>query len=300
MGGIVGAVTGGFLGGSSAGDTPQQTTSNGGQSSGTNNNTYLDAVAPWEPQQGHLKQVFNDAYNLYQDRIYKNQYYPGQTVAGFSPTTQQAMDLTAQRALAGTPISPLATNQMNATLNGDYLYGGRGFDAAYQAAANKILPSIDSRYAQGGRYGSGLSRQAEASALGDVFASQYGQERQNQMNAMSFAPQLAQAQQNLGYRDLAALADVGQLQDTLSQTQINENIKKWAFAREEQWKNMARYASMVNGNYGAQRSGTSSGTSNGTNTGSTTTTGFAGNEGAGILGGAMQGLQLGSMLAGLF
>lgn len=317
MGGIAGAIGGSILGGvmGGGGDAPQQSSSSGGSNNSTTNGSFStnnsssssSANDPWGPQQGHIKQLLQDAFHLYQTLPNRSAYFPGQTYANFAPETEQALNLTTQRALAGNTVSPLSEDQMNATLRGDYLYGGKGFDAAYQAAENKILPGIESRYAQGGRYGSGLSRQAEASGLADAFAGQYGQERQNQMGAMTFAPQLAQTKANLGYQDLAALAGVGQQREGLQQAGINESMDRWRFAQEEPWKNLARYASMIQGNYGGTTTGTASGTNTGTNTGTTsgtntgnsTQTGFAGNAGSGILGGALGGMRLGSMIGNI-
>lgn len=243
----------------------------------TPSQTVTQNTAPWGIQQGFLHGGFESAANLHNRGA--DQFFPGQTYATFSPQTEQALNLTEQRALAGSPVQGAMNRQLMATLGGDYLKGGPGFNAAYQAAANRIIPDIESRFAKSGRYGSGLARQAEASALGDVFAKQYGDERQNQLRAMLFAPQAAQAD----YNDLRALAAVGTQREGQAQSAIDEAIARHNFAQDEGWNRLAKYMNMIQGNYGQ--------------TSSQTTTGFPGNRGAGILGGAIGAGSLASIPA---
>ncbi len=88
--------------------------------------------SPWEGQQPFLRDIFSQAQGLFDQG--PQQYYPGQTVAPFSPQTQLGMDLTTQRALGG-------SQQQNQF--GNYLsqqFGQQNFDPAsigqygYQAA----------------------------------------------------------------------------------------------------------------------------------------------------------------------
>lgn len=252
------------------GEIPLAKSSNAPQQVVTNN------VAPWEGQQHYLKNGFHVASLHINDPL---TYYPDQTYASFSPQTEKALNLTEARALAGSPVQTAMNKQLQATLDGDYLYGGAGFNAAYEAAKNKILPDIQSRYNAGGRYGSGLARQAEASALGDAFASQYGNERTNQLRAMMFAPQAAQSD----YNDLKALAGVGQQREGQTQSAIDENIARYNQNKLEKWQRLNNYMNTISGQHGSA--------------GTQTTTGFQGNRGAGILGGALGGLGLASSLA---
>ncbi len=233
--------------------------------------------APWAGQQGYLTGGFANASGLHSTPFTQ---FPGQTYASFSPQTEQALNMTEQRALAGSPVQRAGNAQLEQTLRGDYLHGGAGFNAALDAAKNKILPDIQSRYAQGGRYGSGLAREAEASALGDSFASQYGKERENQLRAMLFAPQAAQGD----YNDLNALAGVGAQREGQEQSKIDEAMNRHDFPQKEAWDRLARYMAMVQGTYGQQ--------------GETQHQGFAGNRGAGVLGGALGGAQMGGQMGG--
>lgn len=234
--------------------------------------------APWSAQQPYLTQGFaraqSDILNTPQT------FFPGQTYTNFSPQTANALNLTEQRALAGSPVQHAANNQLQGTLNGDYLHGGAGFDAAYEAARNKILPDIQSRYAQGGRFGSGLGKEAEASALADAFASQYGQERQNQLKAAFLAPQAAQTD----YQDLQALLGVGGAHEDQEQLGIDEAMQRHRFEQEDPRQRLRDYMALIQGNYGQQ--------------GQQQVQGFRGNRGAGILGGALGGAQVGGQFGG--
>jgi hypothetical protein len=82
----------------------------------------------------------------------------------------------------GTPQASL--NALNSTANGDFLYGGDGFNAAVDAAVRAATPSIASAFGgTAGGLSGGLARQAIGDTAVNAFASQFGQERQNQLGA---------------------------------------------------------------------------------------------------------------------
>lgn len=235
----------------------------------------ISSQGPWGPQEGYLKEIFHNAQHNYVNRV-NQQPFAGQTYASFSPQTEQALNLTEQRALAGSPVQNAGKQQLQQTLQGDYLHGGPGFEAAFNAARNRIIPDVESRFAAGGRYGSGLAREAETKALADAFASQYGNERENQLRAMFFAPQMAQ----MDYNDLSALAGVGAQREGQVQSQIDEDMWRHEAQQSMPWELLAKYADLIHGSYGANQTNT--------------TQGFRGNRGAGILGGALSGASAGS------
>lgn len=108
-----------------------------------------------------------------------------------------------------------AKERLGETSGGKYLYGGEGFNAALEAAKNKIIPDVESRFARGGRLQSGLARTAEASGIGDAFANLYSGERRLQEEATGKLPQLSEAerlvQQNkydIPYERLKRYADL--------------------------------------------------------------------------------------------
>lgn len=228
---------------------------------------------PWEKQANELEVAWQHNRDVLRN---PQQIFPGQMFASFSPQTEQALNMTEQRALAGSDTQRAANQQLQNTLNGNYLYGGPGFDAAFQAAANKITPQVQSGFNKGGRLNSGLSKVAETQALADAFAGQYGQERQNQLKAMLFAPQAAEAD----YADLARLAGVGQAREGQAQSQIEEQMARHDFQQKELQNRIAAFLAPVVGSYGNEQ----------------VTQGFKGNKGAGILGGALGGAAAGAPL----
>lgn len=105
----------------------------------------------------------------------------------FSPESVETQNMIMNQGRSGAGIAGDANQQLQKTINGEYLTGGKGFDAALNAATNKILPSVNSSFAKSGRSGSGLADVAKTGAISDAFAGQYGQERQNQLNATNQA-----------------------------------------------------------------------------------------------------------------
>ena len=232
-----------------------------------------DYIAPSTTTSPGIPGILPEAESLYRN----NQ----NLVADFSPEQQQAMDLQAQRAINGSDVTRSAQNNATATLRGDYLYGGPGFNAAFDAASRKILPQVDSTFNRGGRYGSGLAQTAQTQALGDVFAGMYGQERNHQMQAMGMSPVLA----NQDYMDIDRLAQVGDQEQEQNQLMLDEPFQR-----------LQRYQNFINPMLGVGGS-------------STSTQPMYRNRGAGAVGGAMLGNMLfpgiggiigGGLLGGMF
>lgn len=95
----------------------------------------------------------------------------------------------------GQPLLGAAQEQLQSTLQGDFLTGGPGFDAAFQAARNQILPDVRSRFALAGRTGSGLAQAAETQALADAFAGLVERERNRQITGLGLVSPLLQQRQ---------------------------------------------------------------------------------------------------------
>jgi len=108
--------------------------------------------------------------------------YTRQSFGGLSPLSGYTGQANINQ-YAGAP-------QLQQTSQGDYLYGGEGFNAAYDAAARKVLPQVTGQAAGVGRYGGGLQQTELTGALGDVFAGMYGQERGRQEAASQALAQL--------------------------------------------------------------------------------------------------------------
>jgi hypothetical protein len=245
--------------------------------------TTIQKSDPWEAQQPYLKEGFQQT----QDNILNKpiEFFEGSAVVPFSDETSQALQMTKDRALAGSPINRAATDQLSATMRGDYLAGGPGFDAAVDAATRRILPGVDSQFAMGGRYGSGLAKEAQTRAISDVMAERYDQERTNQMRAMMFAPQIAE----LEYGDIGKLAAVGGQKEALQAEKLSEELTRHDFEQTEPMQRIANFMNLIQGTYGGTNTTTGPGAS-------TWVPDQGGSAGSGFLGGAMGGVKLASML----
>jgi len=195
------------------------------------------------------------------------EFFPGQTFAGFAPEQEEALGLQASRARAGSPVTRSAQDLATSTLRGDFLAGGPGFDAAYQSAANRIIPQVSSQFGRAGRTGSGLAQTAQTGALGDAFANLYGQERGRQVTTSALAPRLA-AQD---YADISALSGVGAQRQGMEQQGINEAMARHDFPYQQLLRQAGLLSAITPG------------------AGSVQTSPLYRNTGAGILGGALLG-----------
>jgi len=251
----------------------------GGEPSGGGggSQTTVQKADPWSGQQPYLTKGFEQAEQRFLNT--NPTYFEGSTVVPYSDETNLAMDMTKQRALSGSPITNSSVDELTRTLNGDYLYGGDGFNRAVEAATNRALPGIDSQFELSGRYGSGLAQEARARAVGDAFADQYGQERTNQLRAMMFAPQVAE----MDYNDIGKLAAVGAQKEALQQETLADQVARHDFDQSVKQRQLQEYMNLVQGNYGS----TTTQTSPAPQTYS--------NRGSGMLGGALMGMKGASM-----
>jgi hypothetical protein len=213
----------------------------------------------------------------YQASFQPRSFFPGQTYAGMSPYTGQALQNAWTFGAAPSATEAATNRQLQGTLGGDYLFGGKGFDAAYNAAANKIIPQVSSLFSGAGRYGSGLAQQAMTSALADAFAGQYGEERGKQLLAAGMAPQM----QGMEQQRLAAQQGVGAGYEQWAQKPISEAMQRWEFAQNEPYERLNWFNSILQpGNTYSQQSTTGGGSSTAAN----------------ILGGGLAGSALGPMI----
>lgn len=254
--------------------------SGGGSGGGQTTNT-VQKADPWSGQQPFLSDVYSQAQGLHGSQPL--QYFPGQTYANLAPETEASLGFQTQRAIQGSPLTAAAQGQLTSTLQGDYLNAGNPYmGQMMDTVAGQVRPRIDAQFAQSGRYGSGAHANAASSALantaGQLAYQNYGDERQNQLRAMLFAPQLAQQD----YFDAAKLAEVGGVREDLSQQGINEQMQRFQFENMAPWQQLAMYQNMIQGNPGSVNT--------------STTTQPRRSLGAGMIGGGVAGGGLGYML----
>lgn len=215
-------------------------------SGGGGGSTTVQKADPWSGVQPYLTGqegkpgVYPEAANLYQNNPL--QFYPGQTYADFSPETQLGLAGQANRALAGSPITTSMQNELQKTLEGQYLAN----NPQYEQVAAKVLPQIDARFGASGRSDSALASRAASEGLTAGLADIYDKERNRQMQAMLFAPQAA----NQDYYDLAKLSEVGGVKEDLAQQKINEAMQRYQFNNRAPWDTLAMYQGALQGTYG--------------------------------------------------
>jgi hypothetical protein len=206
---------------------------------------------PWADQQPFLKFGFQEAQDLYNSD--KPAFYSGQTFVDQSPETKAALDMTAQRAQAGSPSLNAAEQQTADTASGKYLgQGNPYYDQLVNTAQRSIAPGIESRYAQGGRYGSAGMREAVSRGVSDAVVPQlfadYGNERNRMQQASALSPTLAQA----GYGDAAMLGQVGQQREAFGQQGLSEDIARYNYNQNLQSNKLAQFMNLVQGQYGGE------------------------------------------------
>lgn len=262
-------------------------------SKGDTNTKTKTTTEPWSGVKPYLISGYKDAQSLYNQGA--PGYYPGQTVAPMSSYSKQALDSMAQRAAYGSNLTRSAQAQLQKTINGDYLNGNpylsKAIDTAVrpvrEAFSGEVMPGIDSNFSAAGRYGSGLQGAAYNDAndtlarqIGDIGTNMsyqnYGDERQRQIQAMLFAPEMA----SQDYRDISMLGQAGAGYDQYNQNLINADMAKYNYNQNAQWNMLNDYIGLLNGATG----------------GSTTTSQPQQGVGpvTGALGGALSGASLGS------
>jgi hypothetical protein len=225
------------------------------------------------------------------------QYYGGNTVVPFSQQTEQALGLTEQRALNGSPVNQAAQNYATGILGSTPTsqFGGASnpyLDAQFNRAADQVQNRIQSGFAGSGR-NIEAGRPLAAQEMNDLATGIYGGAYENERNRMAedlarqrstqfgvagLAPQIA----NQDYVDLQALGGVGGQVEDLAGNLMQDQAARWDFSQNAPQMNLDNYIARVTGAYPGQNA--------------TQTTPTYRNRGAGALGGAMAGAAAGSQI----
>ncbi|OAE37638.1 hypothetical protein [Agrobacterium tumefaciens] len=256
--------------------------------------TQNTTTTPWSGVQPYIKDSLSQAQKLYQSG---NGYYPESTVAPLSSQSQQAIDLTTQRATNGSPLQTAAQGNATSTLNGDYLNSNPNLQGAIDAATqglvrqytNATMPGIEGAFSKAGRYGSNAQyaqandAQANlASQIGNISSTMaynnYNDERARQVQTSALAPQLA----GMDYTNLTALANAGATLDSQAQAQLTDLVNRYNY---QNGGALDDYIARINGTGATKYSSSTQSTP-------------GGNKLAGALGGAASGAATGAMIGG--
>ena len=180
----------------------------------------------------------NEAQRLYNTGGGFN-YFPDNTLAGFSPEQQMAMTLQTNRALSGSPITREAQDLSLNTLLGDFLSGNNPY--FQQAVLNPITQKVQSQFSRAGRLGSGANQDVLARSLATPLMQNYETERARQNAMIGAAPSIARAD----LQDYADLARVGAMRQDQAQRQIAANMDRFNFLQSAPARNLNQFLNQV-------------------------------------------------------
>lgn len=188
-------------------------------------------------------------------------YYPYQTYVSPSAQTQQALQAAQQRATSGSPLLPAAQQQLQSTIQGQYLGNNPFLQQAMSGAASQATQAYQdaiqgtrSGAAQAGRYGStamfdqqSRAQQNLANALaqeaGKLMYQNYGAERQAQQQAIQQAPEMAQAD----YADIQQLQNIGQVAEDYQQRALDADIGRYEYQENLPYTKLQSFLSAAYG-----------------------------------------------------
>ena len=198
------------------------------------------------------------------------QAYQGQRVADFNPYQTQAYDLTARRAMQGSPTMSAGNQTLTNTINGGYLNGNPYLQGQIDSAQGDLVrqwnnvakPQWDTSMQQSGSFGNSGVAQAQAMAqeglqrqLGNIDTTMrgnaYNTERGYQQQALSLAPTYA----NQDYTDLTQLGNAGKAYQTQNQSNLDAGYQQYLDARNYPTQQLGTFGNALSqaiGNQGTQ------------------------------------------------
>ena len=217
---------------------------------------------PWAEQKPYLQQGFKQAAGLYNQG--PPAFYPGQTLAGFSPAQQMA-----QRATMGYAMGPRPAAQQAAAEKA--LIGGLGgqvdynqfqpmadvYGQQYLSEIQKNMPAVRQamvEYQPGGGSRGDIAQAGIAGAAGKnlaqnlagLYGGAYGA-------AQERVPQFAQQYPSIMGAPMGtygAMGDVGAEQRAMQQEQINQQQRAYEYTANAPMSNLQQYMANISGDYG--------------------------------------------------
>lgn len=227
----------------------------GGGSEQTGTQTVTNRIDPM--LQPYVQFGLEESKRLYQN---PTPYAPFNTVVAPSSQTLSALGGIEQRAMAGSPLTQAAQQQLQSTIQGDYLSGSPFFQGAFQAATRPLeqqfgqnIQGIRSSASSAGRYGSGAQAQLEGRAAqalatgmsdiaGKLAYENYSTERGRQLASTLAAPEMAQAD----YADMSKLLSAGLAREGYTQAEIADQLARYQYSMPE-----TRLSTFLSGVYAA-------------------------------------------------
>lgn len=198
----------------------------------TQDNTSSQETTPWAPTVRPLQSTIRQSNRLYRERL-GQEYFPGQTYAGFDPLQTQAQNMGIERATNGSPLVQGAQGMIGDTLGGNFLSAGNPyFQNMIHGVTSAVMPGINATFSRAGRTGSDAHGYGLAQGMTDAFGrlafDNYSQERGNQMQAAGMAPNLARED----YFDIGMLGEIGSERQRMAQRGIDEERARYQFDQD--------------------------------------------------------------------
>ena len=194
---------------------------------GGSTRTITQTQGPPEYAKPFIEYGMSQAKDLYTGGT-GQQYYPGQTVVGYSPESEMALAGQRQMATSGSPFIPMTQAAVMQNL--------MGTNPLQSAAFRPVVEQVQAEASKAGRYGSGYQQAALAQALAPMAY-------QAQQDAIAQAPSAYE----FGFRDLQKLAEVGAAREAQSQAELQADMQRFQFEQEAPGQALANYMAMVQG-----------------------------------------------------
>lgn len=210
-------------------------------------------------------------------------YYPGQTVAPFSPMQEQYLSGAENLATQGSPLTQTAQNADQYLASGALANPATNpyLNQTFNYAANAVQNKLGSEFASQGRNPQ-ASQAAQADQMNQLASDIYGGNYQFGINQQANAIQQANPLANENWYNLNQLNAAGQQVQGQAQNMIGANQNLYNYYAQLPWTNLGNYMNTVNA---MQHGGTQ-----------TNTQPYFQNQAGNALGGAAAGAAAGSAI----
>jgi hypothetical protein len=184
-------------------------------------------IKPYKAFKPAIDTLGKDIFSQYQTQGTPD-YFPGQTVAPFSPETQQGLAAQFTRGQAGNPLNQQAQQYASNAMAGNFM-ANPSMGNIQDMVNRNVGSGIDSQFESGGRYGSGMHAGMRAEGLAAALAPYEYQDYQNKLGLQQQAAGAAPGLANQDYTDISAQLAAGQAQDLQSQREIAGDVERFNY-----------------------------------------------------------------------
>lgn len=185
-----------------------------------------------------------------------NPYY-GQRFAELNSTQNQALDMMQQRALNGSQTMDNAEEALNANIQGGQT--NPYLDQMVGKAQDSVRSQFNTGAVNSGSFGNSGLQEQFANNLGDVATQMYGNayetDRNRQMQSIGMAQQFG----NQAYTDASQLLNAGQIKQDQAQQALDFNYQQFQEQQDLPYKQLAAMSGVFGSNLGGSATTTQKG-----------------------------------------